>query len=66
MDAAQARGDLTTFDRFHHLYEQISSLVQMPLLLLLALFGALRDTHATDDVTHRLGVSTTQCEPSKW
>ena len=44
MDAAQARGDLPTFDRFHHLYEQISSLVQMPLLLLLALCGALRDT----------------------
>ena len=44
MDAAQARGDLATFDRLHHLYEQISSLVQMPLLLLLALFGALRDT----------------------
>ena len=46
MDAAQAHGDLTpqkpsTFDRLHHLYEQISSLVQMPLLLLLALFGAM-------------------------
>ena len=44
MDATQAHGDLATFDRFHHLYEQISSLVQMPLLLLLALLGALRDT----------------------
>ena len=44
MDAAQAHGDLATFDRFHHLYEQASSIVQMPLLLLLALFGALRDT----------------------
>ncbi len=43
MDAAQAQGDLTTFDRLHHLYEQISSVVQMPLLLLLALLGALRD-----------------------
>lgn len=44
MDAAQARGDLAAFDRFHHLYEQVSSLVQMPMLLLLALLGALRDT----------------------
>ena len=44
MDAAQAHGDRTTFDRLHHLYEQVSSVVQMPLLLLLALFGALRDT----------------------
>lgn len=44
MDAAQAHGDMTTFDHLHHLYEQISSVVQMPLLLLLALFGALRDT----------------------
>lgn len=43
MDATQARGDLTTFDQLHHLYERISSVVQMPLLLLLALFGAMRD-----------------------
>jgi len=28
----------------HRLYEQISSVVQMPLLLLLAVLGALRDT----------------------
>ena len=44
MDAAQARGDLATFDRLHHGYERLSSLVQLPLLLLLALFAALRDT----------------------
>jgi len=44
MDAAQAQGDLATFDRLHHGYERISSLVQLPLLLLLALLGALRDT----------------------
>ena len=44
MGAAQAHGDLTTFDRLHHLYEQISSVVQLPLLLLLALLGAFRDT----------------------
>ena len=44
LEAAQARGDLTTFDRLHHAYEQISSLVQMPLLLLLALLAAWRDT----------------------
>ncbi len=44
MDAAQAQGDRTNFDHLHHRYEQISSIVQMPLLVLLALFGALRDT----------------------
>jgi len=48
MDAAQAQGEMATFDRLHHLYEQISSLVQMPLLLLLALFGAFRDTSCKD------------------
>ena len=44
MDAAQAQGAMASFDRMHHRYEQISSLVQMPLLLLLALCAALRDT----------------------
>ena len=44
MDAARAQGNMATFDRLHHLYERIFSLVQLPLLLLLALCGALRDT----------------------
>lgn len=44
MEAAQARGDLITFDRMHHLYEQASLRFQFPLLLLLALFSAMRDT----------------------
>lgn len=44
LDAAQARNDLITFDGLHHRYEQISSLVQMPLLLLLAVLAAWRDT----------------------
>ena len=44
LDAAQARSDFATFDGLHHQYEQISSLVQMPLLLLLAVLGAWRDT----------------------
>ena len=44
LDAAQRAGDLTTFDRLHHLYEAVSSDVQLPLLLVLALFGSLRDT----------------------
>jgi len=43
LDTARQSGDMRTFDHLHHLYEQISSLVQMPLLLLLAWFGALRD-----------------------
>ena len=43
LDVAQRVGDLITFDRLHHQYESVSSLGQMPLLLLLSLFGALRD-----------------------
>ena len=44
MDAAQSRGDFAAFDTLHHGYEQLSTLVQFPLLLLLTLFAALRDT----------------------
>ena len=44
LDAAQARGDLRIFDRMHHAYEQVSTLLQFPLLLLLTLCTALRDT----------------------
>ncbi len=44
LDAAQARGDLASFDKMHHGYEQVSTLFQFPLLLLLTLFTALRDT----------------------
>ena len=44
LDASQRVGDFTTFDRLHHLYEAVSSDVQLPLLLVLSLFGALRDT----------------------
>lgn len=44
LDAAQARGDMTSFDRMHHNYEQVSTLLQFPLLLLLTLLTALRDT----------------------
>jgi len=44
MNDARAHGDLATFDRLHHLYERVFTLVQFPLLLLLALFGAMRDS----------------------
>ena len=44
LDAAQARNDMTHFDMLHHEYEQVSTLLQFPLLLLLTLFTALRDT----------------------
>ena len=44
LDAAQARGDLASFDKMHHGYEQVSTLFQFPLLLLLTVFTALRDT----------------------
>lgn len=47
LDAAQARGDMAGFDRMHHGYEQVSTLLQFPLLLLLTLFTALRDTKRT-------------------
>lgn len=43
MDAARTQGNLPTFDRLHHLYERTSTLVQFPLLLLLAWYGAIRD-----------------------
>ena len=49
LDAAQARGDLASFDRMHHGYEQVSTLFQFPLLLLLTLFTALRDTQRTHE-----------------
>jgi len=44
MDLAQAQGRMADFDRMHHLYEQLSTLFQMPLLLLLTVFTALRDS----------------------
>lgn len=44
LDAAQARNDMAGFDKMHRDYEQISTLLQFPLLLLLTLFTALRDT----------------------
>ena len=44
MDAAQSRGDLAAFDRMHHGYEQLSTLLQFPLLLLLTFFSVFRDT----------------------
>ncbi len=44
MDQAQAQGRMANFDRMHHLYEQLSTLLQMPLLLLLTVFTALRDS----------------------
>jgi uncharacterized membrane protein len=47
MDTAQAHGAMTAFDQMHHLYEQLSTLFQMPLLLLLILFTALRDSPLT-------------------
>lgn len=46
MDLAQAQGRMADFDRMHHWYEQISTLFQMPLLLLLVVFTALRDSPA--------------------
>lgn len=46
LDAAQAQGDMGHFDRMHHAYEQVSTLFQFPLLLLLILFTALRDSRS--------------------
>ena len=44
LDAAQAGGHMADFDRMHHEYEQVSTLLQFPLLLLLTVFTALRDS----------------------
>ncbi len=44
MDLAQAQGRMADFDRMHHGYEQASTLFQLPLLLLLTVFTALRDS----------------------
>lgn len=44
MDHAQASGEMAAFDQMHRLYEQVSTLLQLPLLLLLTLSTALRDT----------------------
>ena len=44
LSLAQSRGDMAHFDALHHWYEQVSTLFQMPLLLLLILFTALRET----------------------
>ena len=43
LNEARHHADWAEFDRLHHLYEQISTLVQFPLLLLLAWLGVLRD-----------------------
>lgn len=47
MDAAQAHGQMAAFDRMHRSYEQLSTLFQMPLLLLLILLTVLRDSFAS-------------------
>ena len=44
MDLAQAQGRMADFDRMHHGYERLSTLFQLPLLLLLTLFTVLRDS----------------------
>ncbi len=46
MDEAQAAGRMADFDRMHHGYEHVSTLLQMPLLLLLTVFTALRDSQS--------------------
>lgn len=44
MDFAQAQGHMAAFDKMHRGYEQVSTLFQMPLLLLLTVFTALRES----------------------
>lgn len=44
LDAAQAQGNISLFDTLHARYERVSTSLQFPLLLLLALLSALRDT----------------------
>lgn len=47
MDAAQASGQMNTFDTLHKRYEAVSTGFQFPLLLLLALLAALRDAYSS-------------------
>lgn len=44
LDTAQSQGNKPLFDALHARYEHLSISVQFPILLLLALFAALRDT----------------------
>lgn len=44
LDSAQGQGNRTLFDSLHARYERISTHLQFPLLLALALLSALRDT----------------------
>lgn len=44
MDAAQAAGQMNTFDLLHKRYEAVSTMFQFPLLLVLALLGGVRDS----------------------
>ena len=44
LDAAQGQGNMPLFDSLHAGYERISTTLQFPLLLVLALLSALRDT----------------------
>ncbi len=46
MDSAQAQSNRTLFDTLHARYERVSTHLQFPLLLALALLSALRDTPA--------------------
>lgn len=47
LDLAQRQGNRTLFDTLHVRYERISTHLQFPLLLALALLAALRDTAPT-------------------
>jgi uncharacterized membrane protein len=44
MDAAQAQDNKPLFDALHRRYERISTEIQLPLLLVLALLAAIRDS----------------------
>lgn len=47
MDAAQGQGNMPLFDILHRRYERVSTHLQFPLLLVLALLAVLRDTPPT-------------------
>ncbi len=44
LDAAQGQGNMALFDSLHAHYERVSTNLQFPLLIILALLSALRDT----------------------
>lgn len=60
MDTAQAQSNMALFDSLHHRYENLSTQVQIPLLLILAALSAWRDTTGAKVATRQMTSSDAQ------